>query len=143
MGVFVNLPRMRPLSSRKSAILSVLDVGTSKIVCLIARLDPETYQHRVRQAETAIRLAVDAAERMAGVQVDSVIVCASGGRISSQHFQAKVAVGERSVGEPDVHRVLEATCARSERDGRSVLHSLPTSFSVDGAGTAKTVDPVP
>lgn len=36
----VHLPRMRPLSSRKSAILSVLDVGTSKALCLIARLDP-------------------------------------------------------------------------------------------------------
>ncbi|MFO1135622.1 MAG: cell division protein FtsA [Rhodoblastus sp.] len=161
MGVSVHLPRMRPLSSRKSAILSVLDVGTTKIVCLIARLDPieagqpsrgRTHGCRIlgighqrsrgmkagqvvdmEEAETAIRLAVDAAERMAGVQVDNVIVCASGGRISSQHFQAKVAVGDRSVGEPDIHRVLEATCARSARDGRAVLHSLPTSFSVDGA----------
>ena len=31
-------PRMKPLSARKSAILCALDIGTSKIVCLIARL---------------------------------------------------------------------------------------------------------
>lgn len=161
MSGYVHLPRMRPLSSRKSAILSVLDVGTSKIVCLIARLDPvdpnviaHGRTHGVRilgighqrsrgmkagqvvdmeEIETAVRLAVDAAERMAGVQVDNVIVCAAGGRIGSQQFQAKVAVGDRAVGESDVHRVLEATCARTSRDGRAVLHSLPTSFSVDDA----------
>ena len=33
-------PRMKPLSSRKSATLSVLDIGTSKIVCLVAQLLP-------------------------------------------------------------------------------------------------------
>lgn len=161
MGGLVHLPRMRPLSSRKSAILSVLDVGTSKALCLIARLDPvepnaisrgRTHGCRIlgighqrsrgmkagqvvdmEETETAVRLAVDAAERMAGVQVDNVVVCSSGGRIGSQHFQAKVAVGDRSVSEADIHRVLEATCAHTSRDGRAVLHSLPTSFSVDDA----------
>jgi len=33
-------PRLPPLSARKSAVLSVLDIGTSKIVCLVARLNP-------------------------------------------------------------------------------------------------------
>ena len=34
------MPRLKPLSSRKSATLSVLDIGTSKVVCLIAQLKP-------------------------------------------------------------------------------------------------------
>ena len=33
-------PRMKPLSSRRSTLLSVLDVGSSKVVCLIAKLLP-------------------------------------------------------------------------------------------------------
>ncbi len=33
-------PKLRPLSARKSAILSVLDIGTTKVACLVARLDP-------------------------------------------------------------------------------------------------------
>ncbi len=91
-------PRIRPVPANKSAILSALDVGTSKVVCLIARLDPlegsdvlSGRTHRMRvlgighqksrglkggtvidlgEAEKSIRLAVDAAERMAGVQVE-------------------------------------------------------------------------
>jgi cell division protein FtsA len=46
----------------------------------------------MEEAENAIRLAVDAAERMAGVQVESVIVNVTGGRIGSQHYAAKIGV---------------------------------------------------
>ena len=155
-----DIPRMRPLGARRSGTFSVLDVGTSKIACLIARLDPAEpgdllngRSHACKilgighqrsrgmkggqivdmdEAEQAIRLAVDAAERMAGVQVDSVIVTASGGRMGSQHLNARVNVSGISVTEADVHRVLEATHARPLREGRAVLHALPTAFSLDG-----------
>jgi cell division protein FtsA len=151
-------PRLRPLSERKSAILSVLDIGTSKIVCLIARLNPsgpsESLRgrtHRCRilgighqrsrgikggavvdmdAVEDAIRLAVDAAERMAGVEVESVIINATGGRLGSQLYDAKVAIAGLAVTQADVHRVLEACTARGGRDGRAVLHSLPIGFSL-------------
>jgi cell division protein FtsA len=160
MSMRIQPPRMKPLSSRKSAILSVLDVGTSKVVCLIARLAPveasETLRGRthkcrilgighqrsrgikggvvvdMEEAENAIRLAVDAAERMAGVQVESVIVNMTGGRLGSQLYNAKISIGGRPVSESDVHRVLEACSTRTARQGRAVLHSLPTGFSLDG-----------
>jgi cell division protein FtsA len=150
---------MKPLSARKSAILCALDVGTSKIVCLIARLMPADASdmlrgrtHRCRilgighqrsrgikggavvdmdEAEQAIRLTVDAAERMAGVQVESVIVNVTGGRLASQHYHARVQVDGESVSDRDVHRVLEAAAAQTALQGRAVLHSLPTGFSLD------------
>ena len=153
-------PRMRPLSARRSAILSVLDVGSSKIVCLIARLQPiepsemlrgRTHRCRIlgighqrsrgiksgtvvdmEAAEGAIRHAVDAAERMAGVQVQSVIVNMTGGRLSSQFFNAKIAVGGAAVSDSEVHRVLEA-CHASVVPTRSALHSLPTGFTLGSA----------
>jgi cell division protein FtsA len=155
------IPRLRPLSARKSALLSVLDIGTSKIACLIARLMPiessevlrgRTHRCRIlgighqrsrgikagavidmEEAENAVRLAVDAAERMAGVLVESVIVSVTGGRLGSQHYDAKIAVGGKAVSEHDIQRVLEAATAEAERDGRAVLHSLPIGFSLDGA----------
>ena len=151
--------RMRPISARKSAILCVLDIGSSKIVCLIARLAPmeasdmlrgRTHRCRIlgighqrsrgikggavvdmEEAEKAIRLAVDAAERMAGVEVSSVVVNSTGGRLSSQHYTAKIGVGGKAVSDYDVGRVLEAASATTARQGRAVLHSLPTGFSLD------------
>src|SRR5450432_210943 len=152
-------PRLRQIPPRRNAVLSVLDVGASKIVCLIARLTPTPASDQLRgrshrckvlgighqrsrgvkagaivdldSAENAIRLAIDAAERMAGVEVESVIVNMSGGRLSSQLFNAKIHIGGKPVSDHDIHRVLEAASAASARSGRSVLHSLPTGFWID------------
>lgn len=155
-------PRIRPVPPNKTAILSALDVGTSKVVCLIARLDPiegsdilSGRTHRMRilgighqrsrgikggtvidlaEAEKAIRLAVDAAERMAGVQVASTLVNISGGRIGSQHFSGRVALHKRSVGSGDINRVIEAASSHAMDAGRAILHALPVGYGLDGAG---------
>ena len=34
------LPQMKPLSMKRSTIVSILDVGTSKVCCVIAKLRP-------------------------------------------------------------------------------------------------------
>jgi cell division protein FtsA len=153
-------PRIRPVQPGKSAILSALDVGTSKVVCLIARLDPiegsdvlSGRTHRMRilgighqrsrgikggtvidlaEAEKAIRLAVDSAERMAGVQVASALVNISGGRIGSHHFNGKVALNRRNVDDGDVTRVVEVASAHASDAGRSILHALPVGYALDG-----------
>lgn len=158
MNVRMVPPRMRALSSRKTVLLSALDIGTSKIVCLIAKLEPmepsdalrgRTHRCRIlgighqrsvgikggtiidlEQAEGAIRRAVDAAERMAGVQVEGIIVNVTGGRIGSQSYTATVSVNGRAVAESDIHRVLEACAARPHQQGRALLHSMPTGFSL-------------
>ena len=153
-------PRLKPLSTRRSVTLSVLDVGTSKVVCLIAELRPaeagevlrgRTHLARVlgvghqrslglkagavvdlEAAETAIRQAIHAAERMAGVEVKSAIVNLTGGRLSSHHFEAHVPVRAGMVCATDIGRVLEVASGHTLRSGRAVLHALPTGFSIDG-----------
>lgn len=152
-------PKMRPISPRRSAILCVLDIGTSKIVCLIARLRPRegsdilpnrTHKAEVlgightrargmksgaiadmAKAEASIRQAVDAAERMAEVQVDRVIVTVSAGRISSEQYEAHVTCASPRVQDHDLHRVLAASSDHSVRQGRAVLHSMPIGFRLD------------
>ena len=122
-------PRLKPLHPRKSAVLAVLDVGGSKVVCLIARLLPmergatlrgRTHRCKViglgqqkargvkggaivdlEAAESAIRLAVDAAERMAGVEVESVIVNMSGGRLAARTSAASVGVQGAAIGDAE------------------------------------------
>src|SRR3954464_5743502 len=151
-------PRLKPLSSRKSAILSVLDIGTSKVVCIVAELQPvemleslrgRTHLARIigighqrsmglkggavvdlEAAETAIRQAVHAAERMAKVEIQSVIVNLTGGRLGSEHFDAQIPV-RGAVSSSDVHRVLDVASSHHMRQGRAVLHALPTGFSLD------------
>jgi cell division protein FtsA len=152
--------RMRALPSRRPAVVSVLDVGTSKICCIIARLTPRPNgdvlpgrTHAIEvlgfgfqrsrgikagavvdldQAEQAIRLAVDSAERMAGLTVESLIVSLSCGRLGSETFSAGLDLAGREVSEADIQRVLEAGSVHTARDGRAVVHALPIGYALDG-----------
>jgi cell division protein FtsA len=151
---------MKPISPRRSVVAAALDVGSSKIVCLIARLCPHAPQQvlqrrshsievigfghtfargtkagtvvNLAQVEEAIRQAVDAAERMAGVEIASVVLSVSSGRLASELFAAEVDIIGSAVAESDVARVLAAGSRHSLRDGRAVLHSLPVGYSLDG-----------
>src|SRR5271170_4165792 len=153
-------PKMRPISPRKSALIAALDIGSSKVACLIARLRPQGprqvltrrthtvevvgYGHtesrgmkagsvvNLAQAEEAIRQAVDAAERMASVEIESVVLSLSAGRLSSELFAADIQIVGSAVSEGDIARVLAAGSHHSLRDGRAVLHSLPVGYSIDG-----------
>ena len=133
--------------------------GASKIVCLIARLTPmepsealrgRTHRCKVlgvghqrssgvkggavvdlQAAEHAARLAIDAAERMAGVEVGGVMVNMSGGRLGSRRQGADIALTGKTVAEHDLHHVLAAAAAAKAEPGRAILHALPTAFRLD------------
>ncbi|WAC29512.1 cell division protein FtsA [Ancylobacter sp. SL191] len=151
---------MRPLAPRRSGVVGVLEIGTSKIVCMIARLKPRdattslrrrthsvdvlgighTSSHGIKggavidmeRAEHAIRRAVDAAERMAGAQIASVVVSMAGGRLASEHFAAEVDLPEPAVAEGDIRRVLDAASTFAVGEGRTILHALPVGYAIDG-----------
>jgi len=152
-------PKMKPVSPKRAAVVAALDVGTSKIVCLIARLEPQGPQEVLRRrshgvhvlgfshtaasgmkagsvvdlvdAEEMIRQAIDIAESNAGVQLESVVVSLSGGRIGSERFVANIELSGGAVTDGDIARVLAAASRHSVRDGRAVLHSLPIGYSLD------------
>ena len=153
-------PKMKPVSPRRSAIVAALDIGTSKIVCLIARLKPQAPQEVLRrrshgieilgighteargmkagavinlaEAEEAVRHAVDLAERDASVQLESVVLSVSSGRPGSEFYAVNVNVAGSSVTDGDIARALAAGCHHSVRAGRVVLHSLPIGYALDG-----------
>ena len=48
-------PKMKPVSPRRAAVVAGLDIGTSKIVCLIARLEPQAPQDVLRRRSHGVR----------------------------------------------------------------------------------------
>jgi cell division protein FtsA len=153
-------PKMKPVSPRRSAIVAALEIGTSKVVCLIARLKPQSPQETLRrrshgieilgighteargmkagtvvnltEAEEALRHAVDLAERDASVQLESVVVSVGSGRPASELYAVNVKIAGSSVGDGDIARVLAAGSQHSIKPGRIVLHSLPIGYALDG-----------
>ncbi|MEM6666212.1 MAG: cell division protein FtsA [Pseudomonadota bacterium] len=155
----LSLPAMRPLPPGRACTVSVVDIGSDKICCIVAKLKPRARDradsqrshdiqvlgvgyHRsagiksgvimdMEAAEGAIRRAVEAAERMAGTTIESVIANVSCGRIMSETFSANVET-RNTISEKDVHRVLAAGRAFSLEEGRTVIHSLPIGYALDG-----------
>ncbi|MCC6887711.1 MAG: cell division protein FtsA [Hyphomicrobiales bacterium] len=153
-------PKAKPLSPKRSALVAALDLGTSKVACLIARLKPqppqETLRHRshaidivgyghtsargmkggaiidLKAAEAALRQAVHLAERSAKLQLEAVMVAVSAGRPASELMSANVTVGGATVSERDIDRVLVAGSQHSARPGRAILHALPVGYTLDG-----------
>ncbi len=129
-------PKTKPLSPKRSALVAALDVGTSKIACLIARLKPQAPQDVLRRrshtvevvgfghtlargmkagavvdlsdAEQAMRQALDLAERTGKMQLESVIVSLSAGKPASELMSATVNVAGKTVADGDIARVPSA-----------------------------------
>ena len=83
------------------------------------------------ETERAIRTAVQAAQKMAGIRVDHVIACFSGGEPRSYGLAGQVELESTAVSEHDISRVLAACDLPDYGDGREVLHAQPVNFALD------------
>jgi cell division protein FtsA len=156
---FALTPKMKPLPPSRSVLVAALDVGTSKIACLIGRLKPRPAQDGLRlrshsvdvigfghtlargmkagtvidlaEAEAAVRQCADLAERSARMQLEAVVVSVSAGRPASELISASIEIAGSAIGERDIARVLSAGSRYSARPGRAVLHSLPIGYVLD------------
>jgi cell division protein FtsA len=150
--------RSRTWSRGSTGPIGVLDIGTGKVVCLIAAVEPRGREHggvpRVEvlgvghqrsrgvksavvtdldEAEHAVRAAVGQAERMAGTTLDSVHLAVACGRIKSRLFTANCDVESGVVADADIARVMAGGRAYAERDGRVLVHLNRTAFRLDRA----------
>jgi cell division protein FtsA len=81
--------------------------------------------------ESAIRTALQAAQKMAQTRVDHVIVCLSGGNVRSYGLAGEVTLHNQTVTENDIARVLAACELPDYGLGRDVLHAQPINFALD------------
>jgi cell division protein FtsA len=136
--------------AKTSRVVAALDIGTSKVCCLIMAVDgPEEMRlvgfghQRMRglkagvvvdpdQAERAVRAAVGQAERMAGHTLERVFVSVTCGRLKSSNFVARAPLADGSVGRGDIARVFAAGDAFAARNGRVVVQLMHGDWSLDG-----------
>ncbi len=141
----------------KSRIIAAIDIGSSKIATLVSQVavDPVTSETSlnvvgaatsesrgikkgqivdIEEAVEATISSVEAAERMAGYNLESVFVALGGAHIHSQNSHGVVAVSDPSgeINQNDIDRAVEAASAISLPASREAIHILPREFIVDG-----------
>jgi cell division protein FtsA len=127
-----------------------LDVGTSKIVAIVAEITPEkrlniigmgTQPSRglkkgvvvnIEATMGSIQRVLEEAELMADCTIASVYVGIAGSHIRSLNSSGMVAIKEKEVTQADIDRVIETAKAIAIPNDQQVLHILPQEFIVDG-----------
>ncbi|MDC1255275.1 cell division protein FtsA [Paracoccaceae bacterium] len=85
----------------------------------------------IRETERAIRTAVQAAQKMAGVRVDHIIACFSGGRPRSYGLSGSTVTQNGMVDTCDIANVLGSCEVPQYGSNRDALHAHPVNFSLD------------
>jgi cell division protein FtsA len=127
-----------------------LDIGTSKIVAMVAEIRPEggfdvvgygSHPSRglkkgvvvnIESTVNAIQRALEEAELMADCKIREVFTGIAGSHIKSFNSHGMVAIKDREVNQIDVDRVIETAKAVNIPTDQQILHILNQEFIIDG-----------
>lgn len=135
--------------SYQTTTIAGLDIGTTKICCVIAKQGSQgieiigmgqVFSPGVRHGQvlnidgtaTAIRKAVDQAQRTAGVQIDNVVVGIADRTVKSGNCTGMITLNRNEVTEQDIQRVQESARSSISASDCELLHLIPREYRVDG-----------
>jgi cell division protein FtsA len=145
--------------TKNDRYLVALDVGSTKTCALIAELgqgNPRFLAMGAAESKgsrkglivnldgavSSIRRALEEAESVAGVPVESAIVGIAGSHIRGLNSRGGVSLAARprDIERDDVRRAIDAARSVSLPEDREVLHVLPQEFLLDGQDSIR--DPI-
>lgn len=133
--------------SKKGKIIACLDIGSSKLVCIIASISAESvkilgYGHKesngiksstisdMRVAQKSIQNVVAQAERMAGLNIDKVLVSISGTQSHSSIIDDNVKIND-IVKASDIDNLANKIRQKFKQNNREVIHLIPIEYRID------------
>ncbi|HEC04936.1 MAG TPA: cell division protein FtsA, partial [Thiothrix sp.] len=138
------------MSSKHSENMIVaLDIGTSKVVALVGEVGEDGKlsvigigKHPSRGMKKGVVVNIDAtiesiqraieeAELMAGVNIQTVFAGIAGSHIRSMNSHGVVAIKENEVTDADIERVMDSARAIAVPADQLILHVLPQEFIID------------
>ena len=148
-------PAARGRFRRASGTLAALDIGSTKVTCMIGRVESDGHlrvlsvgHHRSRgiragsvvdleEAEASIRAAVAQAEELADTQVREVVANLSCGRPGSHQLDVQLQLGGNAADSNALRRIVIEGRARAYAEGREIIHAIPLAYAVDGTPGVK------
>ncbi|MCP4881106.1 MAG: cell division protein FtsA [Gammaproteobacteria bacterium] len=131
-------------------MLVSLDIGTSKVVAMVAEVPAQGALHiagvscqssrglkrgmivDIESTVLSIKRAIEEAELMADCKIDGVTVGIGGNHITSMNSHGIVAIDSGEVTESDLDRVVDAAKAVAISADQKILHILPQEYVIDG-----------
>ena len=154
MNQTVRLRVSNEIPAYRTGLVSALDVGTSKIVCVIGQAEAGSLKvlgsalresaglkagavTSLEQAEETIRDCVAAAENMADARIQNVLIGVNCGQPVSVTSRSVMSLDGALVSDQHLRILLADGRARAKLDGHEIIHSAPTAYVVDEARGVK------
>jgi len=144
------------ISDKKERILTVLDIGSSKVACFIARIKPKDASKQLlgrssdieilgygvcrsigikggiisnmAEAETSIKFAVSEAEKAANIEVKSILVGINSARIKSRNIFVNIDLDGKAVDYLLLSKLMQKVRPNAKE---TILHCLPVEYRLD------------
>ena len=134
----------------KNSIIAALDIGSSKVCCLIGKLDNQNnlsiigagFQESkglvsgiitdMKALESSIRNCVASAEKMATVKVKKITIGFSSVNIEIENLNIEIDLKGSIVSQGDLDRAYNFLSEKHITGSRSILHIIPVQYSIDG-----------
>ena len=144
------MPRDGARMVKEKNLIVGLDIGTSKIVAIVAEVKPDgaldivgmgTQPSRglkkgvvvnIEATMASIQRVLEEAELMADCRISEVYTGIAGSHIRSLNSSGMVAIKEKEVTQFDVDRVVDTAKAIAIPNDQQVLHIIPQEFIIDG-----------
>lgn len=150
MGETIRLRTAGESPAYRAGLVAVLDVGSSKTVCLIGRAEPGSLRVvgaalresqgikagtviNMEHAEESIRDAVAAAENHADVRIQNVIISVNCGQPTSVTSRAAMSLDGELVTDAHLRALLQDGRSRCSLEDHDLIQSAPTTYVVDEA----------
>ena len=135
----------------KNGFVTALDIGSTKICCLIAKVLSDGSFHiigsgyaqakgikngvivHLNDATASIQDAIMMAEEKAERRVESVIVNISSTQLKSTFAKAEIEIADnKPVSSNDVRKLIDLALQKAELSDQEIIHQLPLSYDLDG-----------
>tara|TARA_B100000029_G_scaffold508892_1_gene596813 strand:- start:317 stop:1561 length:1245 start_codon:yes stop_codon:yes gene_type:complete len=138
-----------------SKYLASLDIGSSKICCILAAKDA----HEISQiiglgyneakgisngvisdfslATKSILSAISEAEKQADIKINKINISASSKIVTTKLFNKKIKILDDRIKEDNINESLNLVMNDPYFEGKQILHAAPISYSIDGANGIK------
>jgi len=127
-----------------------IDIGTTKICTLVARLEDDADMrilgvgiepaHGIKKgnvvdisaATQSIARSIEKAQRTSGLEIESALVSLAGSHVSAMNSRGVVGISGGVITQEDVDRSLESAMAVAMPHNREIIHVIQRGFTIDG-----------
>ena len=115
-----------PAGAKSAPYLKILGVGQARTTGLRRGIVSD-----IEETTRSIRKAVEDAERMAGMKIDTLYAGIAGEHVRAMISKGIVAVNGDEISKADVDRANDVARAQPVPQDRELLHAIPQEYSVD------------